>query len=487
MSPQDSDPLTPGRRLEEAWQLFGQAGGERPDWRRFLPTDRPAERGLLLNLCLTDIDCRLTIGKEAPPLAQDHAVAARRLGLDDYGQYELLRFEYDWCCREYGRPPSKLAYLTGCPQLASRIERDLVPPVAAPGGIKTFPCWFGRFRLDEHLGTGGMGDVFLAYDTRLCCMVALKIPRIAAGDEHATRRFRREARIGRSLTHPFLCRVHECGKIGEVHYLTMPVIKGKPLSEAISHKEPWDERRAAEFIRRLATALQELHEGGIIHRDLKPKNVMVQDGDLPMLMDFGLARSPRLDSRQLTLTGQVLGTPAYMSPEMIRGKHREVGPATDVYSLGTMLYELLTGRPPFHGRTIEVQFHRIVRRPPKPPSERRSGLSPALEAICLKALAKRPQDRQQNMAELEGELAAFLGRDAEAPTPPMASSSEVVSPVRQVPPSSSTGQGSSQPSRQFSESAWPETLRPVPEVVRLEGEVKQAQPGDQTAIDLGSW
>src|SRR5262249_44286023 len=168
--------------------------------------------------------------------------------------------------------------------------------------------------------------------------------------------------------------------------------------------------------RKLATALQEAHARGVIHRDLKPSNVMISARGEPIVMDFGLARREEAVEARLTKDGAVLGTPAYMAPEQVRGETRTTGPACDIYALGVILYELLAGRLPFQGSVLN-SLGKILTQDPPPPSRLRPDLDPQLEAICLKAMAKKVEDRYASMAELAAALAAQLRAMRETPRP----------------------------------------------------------------------
>jgi formylglycine-generating enzyme required for sulfatase activity len=271
------------------------------------------------------------------------------------------------------------------------------------------PPAFGHFRVLRKLGEGGMGAVYLADDTQLGCRVALKVPHLPEdASPKLLERFLREARLAQGIQHPYICPVYEVGQLDGVHYLTMPFIEGQPLSRLISPERPWEPRRAADLVRRLALALKALHARGVVHRDLKPGNIMLRDSGEPMLMDFGLARALAEEQQRLTSTGQVLGTPAYMPPEQLEGADAALGPAADVYSLGVILFELLTGRRPFEAPQLMALFHKVLTEPAPPLSALRPGLGARLEAVCGKALAKRPAERHAGMAELAADLDAYL-------------------------------------------------------------------------------
>ena len=275
------------------------------------------------------------------------------------------------------------------------------------------PREFGRYRIIERLGEGGMGSVYLAHDTQLDRQVALKVPhfRPEEGPE-MVERFYREARAAAALEHPNLCPVHDVGEIDGIPYLTMAYIDGQALSEFIDPEKPLPQRQVAAAVRKLAVALQEAHAHGVVHRDLKPANVMINKRRQPVIMDFGLARQVKRGEARLTQSGAVMGSPAYMSPEQVEGDLGAMGPGCDIYSLGVMLYELLTGRLPFEGSTASV-MGQILMSEPLPPSQHRPDVDLRLAAICLKAMAKKITDRYASMQEMADALAGFL-RDEES-------------------------------------------------------------------------
>lgn len=285
----------------------------------------------------------------------------------------------------------------------SPAEAPTLAPLPAYGAAPavSLPATFGRYRLLRELGRGGMGTVYLAEDSQLERRVALKVPRISADDPAALRRFYREARAAALLSHPNLCPVYDVGDVGGVPYLTMPFLDGTPLCDHTG--SVMDPMEAAKLVRRLALALAEAHRHGIIHRDLKPGNVMVTSRGEPVVMDFGLARRTQQDEARLTQSGTVVGTPAYMPPEQVEATGAPLGPACDIYSLGVILYELLTGRLPFQGTSMQVMCQ-ILRDDPPPPSLLRPGLDPRLEAICRKAMAKVPNQRYASMSDLAAAL-----------------------------------------------------------------------------------
>jgi hypothetical protein len=268
------------------------------------------------------------------------------------------------------------------------------------------------------LGKGGMGAVYLAHDTQLDRPVALKVPTFAADDDsQVLERFYREARAAATVFHPNVCPVHDVGEIDGVPYLTMGYIEGKPLGEFVAGCKGLTPRQAAALVRKVALALAEAHKRGVIHRDLKPANIMIDRRGEPVLMDFGLARRARPGDVRLTQQGATMGTPAYMPPEQASGDLSAVGPASDVYSLGVILYELLARRLPFTG-DLMAMLSRVLLDDPPPPSQFCPGLDPELEGICLKAMAKKPRDRYPSMTAFAAALQDYLrgGKDtAEQP------------------------------------------------------------------------
>jgi serine/threonine protein kinase len=276
-----------------------------------------------------------------------------------------------------------------------------------------FPEEFGRYAIKKELGKGAMGAVFLARDTQLNRDVALKVPTFTdKSPANMIERFYREARSAATLTHPNICPVYDVGEHDGTHFISMGYIEGRPLSAYIESGKKQPERQAAAVVKKLALALQEAHDKGIIHRDLKPANIMIDQRSEPVVMDFGLARltNDKEESR-LTREGTVMGSPAYMSPEQVEGKN--LGPHCDVYSLGVVFYELLTGQTPYHGTVVSV-IGQILAANPKSPTELRPDISPECSAVCLKAMASKKSDRFQSMAEYAKALDAFIKGDSEA-------------------------------------------------------------------------
>jgi serine/threonine protein kinase len=257
---------------------------------------------------------------------------------------------------------------------------------------------FGRYQIVRRLGQGAMGAVYLAYDGQLHRHVALKTPSLGSSPL-AVERFFLEARAAAQLRSPYLCPVYDVGQIGAVHYLSMAFIDGRPLSRLIDERTLGDARAIAALTQKIARGMQKAHERGIIHRDLKPDNIMVDTEGDPIVMDFGLARRIDADAARLTSPGRLLGTPAFMSPEQVDCDPNALGPPTDIYSLGVVLYEMLTGKVPFQGSLTAILRQIVSTNPPRP-----SSINPALgddsplERICLKMMARCPADRYPSMA-----------------------------------------------------------------------------------------
>ncbi len=274
-----------------------------------------------------------------------------------------------------------------------------------------------------------MGTVFRARDTVLDIDVALKIPHPALMIDRAYReRFLHEARAAARLDHPNFARVCDVGSHEGTAYLTMRYVPGEPLSR----RTPADPADAADLVRNLAVALAEAHRRGVVHRDLKPSNVLIEPDGTPVITDFGLAL--RLDSLdpKLTATGALVGSPLYMAPEQFEPEFGPIGPACDVWALGAVLYKLLTGKEPFPGKNIFDVRDKVLHADPQPPSAMRQGLDPALDELCLKALAKRPADRYRDMDHFASTLADWIGGVLTRPTdltPPPTAAPQPVPPA----------------------------------------------------------
>jgi serine/threonine protein kinase len=275
----------------------------------------------------------------------------------------------------------------------------------------------GTYRVLRMLGQGGMGMVFEAEDAQLKRRVALKVMKPAlAADNSARSRFLREAQAAAAVKHDHLVTIYQVGQEGSVPYLAMELLEGEGLHQRLGRAGKLSEAEAVAIARGIAEGLAAAHERGLIHRDIKPSNIWLEAHtgargvSTPWyrikILDFGLARTVD-DDLHLTQQGAILGTPAYMAPEQAFGELGEVGTWSDVYSLGVVLYQMLTDRLPFQGSTVSLLYEK-AHQPPPPLSQWESSLDAGLEAIVLKAVARRPEDRYQDARQLSAALADWL-------------------------------------------------------------------------------
>lgn len=262
------------------------------------------------------------------------------------------------------------------------------------------PKKIGRYEIQRELGRGMMGLVYEAYDTVLGRAVALKTIKLAfvvtpAEAESFEQRFFTEARIASRLSHPGIVVVHDVGKDAEtgVLYIVLEYLQGRTLAEMTAGHQPLYWRDALQITSKLARALHHAHSHGVVHRDIKPANVLVLDNGEPKILDFGIAKIETARIK-LTTAGQSFGSPLFMSPEQAQGT--DVVPQSDLFSLGSILYTLLTGHSPFHAPSIPAVLLRICKEDPLPPSLTAAGLPNDVDAIAARALAKQPADRYPN-------------------------------------------------------------------------------------------
>jgi WD40 repeat protein len=423
----------PGERLWSLWER-----GQRPELASFLEGAGPLSPPQLLAVLRVDQCCRWRAG-DGPP-AEAYLERFPELAASPEDAVELVYGE--WLLRqERGAAPAVADFLGRFPTLASRLEQQLafreamggdttlappsLPPTvsAARPGPSALPAPPG-YEVLEELGRGGMAVVYRARQRALGREVALKVLRAEAGPSELER-LRLEAAAVARLQHPNVVQIHEVGEWDGRPYLALELVAGGSLARALGGR-PLAPVAAAGLVRTLAEAVQHAHDAGVIHRDLKPANVLLAGPATPQaaegaacgvagpkITDFGLARS-LTGATGHTQTGAILGTPSYMAPEQAEGK-KDVGPAADVYGLGAVLYECLTGRPPFLAATVAEALRLVTESEPVPPSRLQPGLPRDLQIICLKCLEKAPRRRYASAGELADDLGRFLaGRPIQA-------------------------------------------------------------------------
>ena len=262
-----------------------------------------------------------------------------------------------------------------------------------------------RYEIEELIGTGGMADVYRARDNLLGRTVAVKVLHAQyAKDPVFIQRFRQEAQSAGNLNQPNVVNVYDWGIEGDTYYLVMEYVEGRDLKDVILSGGPLLPERAVEITLSICAALEAAHAQGIIHRDIKPQNIFITSDNQVKVMDFGIARSA--GGTAMTQTGTIMGTAQYISPEQAQGQTADQ--RSDLYSLGVVLYEMLTGKPPFDGDNPVSIAYKHVREDPLPPSMINPDISPELEAVVMKALSKNPENRYQNVVEMQADLERCL-------------------------------------------------------------------------------
>lgn len=332
-----------------------------------------------------------------------------------------------------GQRPDREAILREHPELRSALEclealdgiASSAIPSSSPSGTKPefpssitlLPCDFGCYELLEEIGRGGMGVVYKARQKSLDRLVAVKMILAShlASAEHV-RRFQIEARAAARLRHSNIVQIHEVGQVHGQHFFAMEFIDGISLAQRLA-RGAMDLPASVRLLVQVARAVAHLHREGVVHRDLKPSNILLDAEEQPYVTDFGLAKLFSTGGDP-TVTGVIAGTPSYMAPEQAAGHSSQVGPASDVYSLGAILYELLTGRPVFREETPLDTLMQVLAGEPIPPRRVNAKIPRALELIVLKAIARDPEDRYASADALADDLERFLRGEAVEARPP---------------------------------------------------------------------
>jgi len=264
----------------------------------------------------------------------------------------------------------------------------------------------GKYKVLEEIGKGGMAIVYKAFDAALQRVVAMKVllPQLAM-DRTLVQRFQREAITAANLRHPNIVTIHDVGTRDGYYYIVMEYLEGPSLQQELRRVGALPLPRVVNLVAQLASALDYAHQQGLVHRDVKPSNIMIGLGDRVTLTDFGLVKAA--GSTRLTQDGTSVGTLAYMAPEQLRGE--EVDYRSDVYSLGVVVYEMLTGKLPFQAATSYEAMRLVLSQKPVPPSRLRKGLSPQADRVLLRALAKKPEERFRSAGELAVALEQAIG------------------------------------------------------------------------------
>ena len=376
-------------RFDAAWQA-ALKGGPPPQIESFLgevaAADEPALRREL-ELLDQEYRERLAKGSQRESAARDKD-SSPQMPSTVIGQGGVESHEAD-----AGAPAASQAAMAGKPHATSSDDKQPATPIRV----------VGEYEVLEEIGHGGMGVVYKAKEKRTGRSVALKMILAQRASHEAIRRFVMEAEMAANLDHPHIVPIYHVGEHQGQPYFCLKFVDGLSLAQAIKEGRIADARHAAKLVETISRAVQFAHNRGILHRDLKPANILIDEHGEPHVTDFGLAK--RLDSDVgLTQAGAILGTPAYMAPEQTTGQSRLISVATDVYALGAILFELLTGRPPFQAEDRDELYRRIQEEPTPSPRSLSAQIHPNLEIICLKCLEKDPASRYASAELLADDL-----------------------------------------------------------------------------------
>ena len=412
------------RSFEQAWH-----SNEPPSIEAFLPTVGRQRETLLLELVHVDFELRQKRGEGV--LIESYLERFPELRSNRAALRQLVAAEIER--RRAGSADFRLdEYGSRFPELAGELSSLAVDADSTAGSWQSHADKDDASKLPElsgfeilsRLGRGGMGVVYLARQTALKRLVAVKMIRSRVGDNVELGRFRTEIEAAARLAHPNIVQIFEVGEHKGSPYCVLEYVAGGSLDQVLKGK-PQPAEVAARLVQQLAAALQHAHERGIVHRDLKPANVLIAEGNRrqetgdtsdaamshnlsPKIADFGLARQLEAIDAGQTETGIIMGTPAYMSPEQAAGQSKECSPATDIYALGVILYELLTGRPPHQGATVLDTLQQVRSQEPVAPRALAPKTPRDLNTICLKCLHKEASRRYASARALADDLGAFL-------------------------------------------------------------------------------
>jgi hypothetical protein len=425
----------PARRLWTCWRQ-----GEQPRVEEYLAQAGIDDPGQILEVLLVDQAERFRLGQGIS--AEAYLAAFPTVGENAEQAVDLVFAEY-LLREELGEQPTAVEYARRFPQHAAALELQAElhlamgagpagpltwaerpatspatwaqssalrvdgRPIEAQTGAETLPNVPG-YEVLAVLGSGGMGVVYRAFQPGLNRSVAVKM--VHAGGRASPAilaRFQVEAQAVARLQHPHIVQIHEVGQRGGCPFLVLELVEGQSLAERVAGT-PWPARWAAELVETLARAMHLAHGQGVVHRDLTPANILLTADGTPKITDFGLAELIIGGGDLRTQTGELLGTPSYMSPEQAAGRQQAIGPTTDVYALGAIFFELLTGRPPFKAESALETLRQVVADEPVAPSRLRPKLPRDLETICLKCLRKEPEKRYSRAEALADDLRRFL-------------------------------------------------------------------------------